>query len=170
MRAPSRPGDAQDVFNGACPSCFYCDHGKTCEHKSGPNLQRDTASVIPMNTSNDPPPNGSRKSNPRQAAQEVSAAPHPEEGVRAKSVSVDGQDTQDPKHRLQDQAFKFACRVRTLPPEERQDVPERIETLLKMQTIELDALDMVRCVLEQPREERVQSTEMILQILRAMLV
>lgn len=170
MRAPMRPGDAQDVFSGACPSCYYCDQGKTCEHKSGPNLRPDIASAIPVNTSNDPPPNGIRKSNRRQPAQEVSAPSHPEEEVRAKSVSADGQDSQDPKHRLQDQAFKFACRVRTLPPEERRAVPERIESLLMMQTLESDALDMVRCVLEQPREERVQSTEMILQILRAMLV
>lgn len=174
MRAPTIPGEAQDVFDGACPSCYYNGKSNDCGRRSGPNVQQPLAPATPVITSAGTPLDNSRKRLRGKVAPKASAPPHPEDenlsGDRARSVRADGKDSQDPKHILQNQAFEFACRVRTLPPEKRQAVSKQIESLLTMEALEPDALDMVRSVLEQPHEERAQSAEMILQILRAMLV
>lgn len=109
-----------------------------------------------------------------EAAQNASSAPYIEEEDSQRdppqSVPSNGKGAQDSKHRLQDQAIRFACRVRTLPLDQRHAVTERIESLLGADSFELDALEMARCVRDLPEEERAQSSEMILQILRAMLV
>lgn len=174
MRAPTLPGKSQDVFDGACPSCFYGGRGNKCERRAGESSQQGLAPPTPVMASVDPPIEEDRERHRRKAAQKAAASPHPEDenlsDDRARSVSIRREKLQDAKHKLQDQAFEFARRVRSLPLHYRQAIPERIESLLTMETFELDAMDMVRSVLEQPREERAQSTEMILQILRVMLV
>lgn len=173
MRAPTLPGKSQDVLSGACANCYYNGRENQCECKSGVISQQGPAPSTPALTSDDPPLEEHREKHQGQAAQNALSAPHVEdEGSHcdpAQSMPANG-GAQDSKHRLQDQAIRFACRVRTLPLEQRQAVTERFESLLGGDTFELDALDMARCVRDLPEEERAQSSEMILQILRAMLI
>lgn len=175
MKAPTLPGKSQDIFNGSCPSCCYAGKGRECDRGSAEDFQESPASPAPAVVSSDLPLEDDRERYRTRAAQRIPDPPHPEndnpQGDRAagESLSADGTDSQDPRHKIQDQVFNFACRARKLPLEKRQAVPGLVESLLSTETLELDALDMVRRVRELPREERAQTTEMMLQILRAML-
>lgn len=169
MKAPTMPGAAQDVFDGACPSCVYSGMGKDCGRRSRPNVQQRPAPDTTVITSAGPPLENSRKRHRRKAAQEVAAPPQPVEEYRANSVPADGQSSQGPKHKFQDLAIQAGIRARTWLPRERKAMLERFESLLGIDGLKLDELDMARCVLELPVEERFDIAQMMLKLLRPML-
>ncbi|KAG6356067.1 hypothetical protein INS49_015452 [Diaporthe citri] len=113
--------------------------------------------------------NRSKAGQEASGAQEDSASPHRVGEDRAKSVSADGQNSQDPMHNFQDLAIKVGLRARKLPPEEQQATLERVESLLAIDGLELDELDMARCILESPIEQKIEAAQMMLRILRPML-
>lgn len=125
-------------------------------------------------TSDDPPLEEQSERHQGEAQQNALPAPPSEDeipqGDAAQSMPANRKDAQDSKHRLQDQVVKYAYRVRLLPLEKRQAVTEQIESLLGEDGFEPDVLDIVRRVYDLPEEERAQSSKMILQILRGLLV
>lgn len=185
------PGDTEDVFSGACPSCYYAGQGHICRSK--PHVQPGMASAPLAIRSSDPPldddlerhqikatqevsiapeiPSAQEVSDAQEvsAAQEVLPSPNRVREDSAKRVSADGQDSQDPMHSAQDLAIKVGLRARRLLPGEQQATLERVESLLAIDGLEPDELDMARCILQLPIEEKIQAVQTMLQILRPML-
>ena len=173
MRAPTLPGSSQDVFNGACPSCSYFGRGLNCERRYSEAFQQGLAPPAPAVASPDLPLENDCEQRRTSAAPKASDPPHPEDHNpqknRAPSVSAVGNDSQGPKYRFQDMAINFARRARALPSEEQQGLLTMFESLLATKGLELDVLNISRCVLELPVEERAETAEMMIQILRLML-
>lgn len=175
VRAPTRPGESQDVFDGACVNCVYSGLKHKCECRSGVNFEQGAGTPTPLMTSDDPPlEEPCEQHQGEETAQNASSAPNSEDeisqGDGAQSVPANGKPAQASKHRLQDQVVRYAYRIRTLPLEQRQAVTKQIESLLGGDGFEPDVLDIARCVYDLPEEERAQSSKMILQILQGLLV
>lgn len=173
MRAPALPGESEDICDGACVNCYCSGQTHRCECRSGAGFQQEAATPVPVMTSNSHPREENRKRPQTKAIQKPSSAPHPEDenaqGDLAQTVPAHGEDVQDPKHRLQDDTYSLARRARLLPVEQRRAITERFSCLLGEDPFGMDILDIVRRVHDLPQEERAQSSEMILQILRIVL-
>lgn len=100
------PGQSEDVFSGACPSCYYAGKGHECGRRSGPSFQQGLEPHVPVVGSADAPLKNNGKRPQSQPAQEVPASPRRVEEDEAQNVSAGGQDSHDLEHEPQDSRFQ----------------------------------------------------------------